>query len=81
MVTWTKRKYVGKHRRLCAGDCVSTDSKPITTEGENIANGSVLREMDTGKVFKFNEASGAWIEYADNGSGGDDLMDVSVNGM
>lgn len=81
MVTWTKRSYVGKHRRLCAGDCLSTDTKPTTTEGDGIYNGSILREMDTGKVFKYNQASESWVEYAENGGGGSDLKDVSVNGM
>lgn len=37
--------------------CLSTDSKPT-----DVPNGSVLLEMDTGKVFIFNGANSTWIE-------------------
>lgn len=40
---------------------LSTDTKPIN---KNIGNGSVFLEMDTCKVFLFNEAAEAWIELA-----------------
>ena len=38
--------------------CLSTDSKP--TDG--IANGSICLEMNTGKVYAYNEAGEAWVE-------------------
>lgn len=38
------------------GSCLSTDAKP--TDG--IANGSVLFEMDTGTMYKFDEENVAW---------------------
>lgn len=38
------------------GDILSTDTKP--TDG--IANGSVLFEMDTGTMYKFDEENEAW---------------------
>lgn len=38
--------------------CLSTDSKPTT----GIANGSTCIEMNTGKIFMFNEAGSAWVE-------------------
>ena len=37
---------------------LSTDAKPT----ENISNGSVFIEMNTGKGFFFNEAGSAWVE-------------------
>ena len=40
--------------------CLSTDSKP--TDG--IANGSLVIEMDTGKIYAFNEAGATWIELS-----------------
>lgn len=40
--------------------CLSTDTKP--TEG--VANGSILIEMNTGKIFMFNEAGAEWLEVA-----------------
>ena len=40
---------------------LSTDTKPT---GKQIGNGSVFLEIDTGKVFLFNEASEAWVELA-----------------
>jgi hypothetical protein len=36
----------------------SSDEKP--TQG--IATGSICIEVDTGKVFFFNEATGTWVE-------------------
>lgn len=38
------------------GDILSTDTKPTT----GIANGSVLFEMDTGTMYKFDEENEAW---------------------
>ncbi len=40
--------------------CLSTDTKPTT----GIANGSLCLEMDTGKIFAFNETASAWVELA-----------------
>ena len=37
---------------------LSTDSKPT----EDVPNGSTFLEMDTGKVYVYNEAGGAWLE-------------------
>lgn len=45
---------------LIEAACLSTDAKP--TDG--IANGSTCIEMDTGKIFMFNEAGSAWVELA-----------------
>ncbi len=36
----------------------SSDTKPT----ENIATGSVFIEANTGKKYRFNEASGQWTE-------------------
>ena len=40
--------------------CLSTDTKPTT----GIANGSLCLEMDTGKIFAFNETASTWVEVA-----------------
>lgn len=40
--------------------CLSSDSKP--TDG--IANGSICIEMDTGKIYMFDESGSAWVEVA-----------------
>lgn len=37
---------------------VAADSKPTT----GIINGSLFFEVDTGKVYAFNEASSTWVE-------------------
>ena len=37
------------------GACVSTDTKP-----EGMANGSVLVEMDTGKVYMYDAEARQW---------------------
>lgn len=41
------------------GSCLSSDSKPT----ENLINGSTLLEMDTGKVYMFDEANEQWREW------------------
>lgn len=51
--------YSGTKDRV-EGECLSTDTKPTT----GIANGSVLIEMDTGDIYMFNEAAGAWVKVA-----------------
>ena len=37
---------------------ISTDSKPV----EGVATGAIFVEVDTGKVYFFNEASNTWVE-------------------
>jgi len=38
--------------------CASTDDKPTT----GIATGSVCLEVDTGKLYAFNEKNSTWVE-------------------
>ncbi len=45
-------------KNVCEVWCVSTDTKPTT----GLANGSIAVEIDTGKVFFFNEADSSWVE-------------------
>lgn len=40
--------------------CLSSDTKPT----EKVANGSLCLEMDTGKIYAFNETASAWVEVA-----------------
>ena len=58
MFTNKKSIYVGNEKCLVESACLSTDSKPTT----GIANGSICIEMNTGKIFMFNEAGSAWVE-------------------
>ena len=60
MFTNKKSVYVGNEKCLVESACLSTDSKP--TDG--IANGSICIEMNTGKIFMFNEAGSAWVELS-----------------
>lgn len=39
---------------------LSTDDKPIN---ENVGNGSSFIEMDTGKIFFFDEDGQEWVEF------------------
>lgn len=45
-----------------SGFCLSSDTKPTA----GIANGSILTEMNTGKIYMFNEAAKAWVEFGAN---------------
>ena len=38
---------------------LSTDPKPV----EGVSNGSAFVEMDTGKVYFYNEAGTEWLEW------------------
>lgn len=60
MFTNKKSIYVGNEKCLVESACLSTDSKPTT----GIANGSICIEMNTGKIFMFNEAGSAWVELS-----------------
>lgn len=46
-------------KRRVEGECLSTDTKPTI-----YANGSILIEIDTGKIFMFNETGSEWVEMA-----------------
>lgn len=46
--------------------CDSSDTKPTT----ELANGSTLTEVDTGKKYLFNEATTSWVEVSGGGGGG-----------
>ena len=58
MFTTIKAHYTGNEKSYIEGACLSGDSKP--TDG--IANGSIIIEIDTGKIYMFNETGSAWAE-------------------
>ena len=60
MFTNNKALYRGQNKVLIEAVCLSTDSKPTT----GIANGSICLEMNTGKIFMFNEDGSAWVELS-----------------
>lgn len=45
-------------RALADSFCLSTDTKPTA----GIANGSLLLEMDTSKIYAFDEQNQTWLE-------------------
>lgn len=47
-------------KSLVNGACLSTDTKPTA----NIANGSLVLEMDTGDIYAFNGAGSTWVKLA-----------------
>ena len=59
MISVNKEDWVASNYPYREGVCLSTDTKP--TDGW--ANGSKLIEMDTGKVFMYDEANGQWREF------------------
>lgn len=50
--------------------CLSTDTKPT---GGNISTGSLLHEVDTGKIYAYDEeansGTGDWVEQCTLGGG------------
>ena len=58
MFTTIKAHYAGNEKSYIEGACLAADTKP--TDG--IANGSIIIEIDTGKLYMFNETGSAWAE-------------------
>ena len=55
---WETRSNGASYKKI-HGECLSTDSKPTA----GIINGSDVIEMDTSKLYFFDEAGTAWIEW------------------
>ena len=61
MITWEKENAEKKEGKIIyrkEGKCLSTDDKPT-----DVANASVLLEMDTGKVYMFDGENEAWLDF------------------
>lgn len=62
MITYQESKFItnddGNAIYYAEGVCLSTDTKPT-----DLANGSRLLEMDTGKVYFFDEECGQWLPF------------------
>ena len=61
MITYSVSRYYGHNpqKHYIEGECLSTDTKPT-----NVMNGSKLMEMDTGKLYLFDEANSQWREWS-----------------
>ena len=59
MVTINAISKINSEKPVCEGYCLSTDSKPTV----GIGNGSFITEIDTGKVFCFDEENETWYEW------------------
>ena len=60
MITYNKSTQATDKTVYVEGVCLSSDAKPTS----GIANGSMLIEINTGKIFMFNEAGSAWVELS-----------------
>lgn len=63
MYTVTKIAYYHGVKSIVEAVCLSSDTKPTA----GIANGSLCLEMDTNKVYYFNEEENAWAELGEGG--------------
>lgn len=61
MITPTNnaQKLGNRYRRPVTWYGLSTDSKPT----ENVVNSSVFVEMDTGKLYFYDQTGGEWLEW------------------
>ena len=59
MVTYKQILRMTNGKNQIEAYCLSTDTKPTT----NVGNGSVLVEMDTSKVFFYDERNNTWREF------------------
>lgn len=58
MITIMETKKIVNNKQLVDIACLSTDTKPTT----GIMNGSMLIEVNTGKLYVFDESASAWTE-------------------
>lgn len=58
MITIMETKKIFNNKQLVDIACLSTDTKPTT----GIMNGSMLIEVNTGKLYVFDESASAWNE-------------------
>lgn len=61
MVSWNdiEEGLDGTGNAYCVGTCLSSDSKP-----SKVANGSILLEMDTAKMYMFDATNHTWREWS-----------------
>ena len=58
MITIMETKKIFNNKQLVDIACLSTDTKPTI----GIMNGSMLIEVNTGKLYVFDESASAWNE-------------------
>lgn len=59
MISYTKIIWDSESKcNYVEGNCLSADTKPT-----DVANGSILLEMDTSKVYMYDEANSQWREW------------------
>jgi hypothetical protein len=58
MLKWNEMKLTEAGRWYCVGCCLAADPKPA-----GLANGSQLVEMDTGKLFFYDEENSRWRQF------------------
>ena len=58
MIRITEERVIEGNNKYIEAFGLSTDSKPTA----GIVTGSVFVEVNTGKAYLFNEASGSWVE-------------------
>lgn len=59
MITYTVYKTYRDGKVYVEGRGTSSDTKPT----ENIANGSIIMEMDTSTMFMFDETGNTWRSW------------------
>lgn len=59
MVTYKQILRMTNGKNQIEAYCLSTDAKPT----RNVANGSVLIEINTSKVYFFDEGNNTWREF------------------
>lgn len=57
MISYNNVEITESGKRKVEIECLSTDTKPT-----DIANGSLILEMDTGDVYAFDEAGAQWLK-------------------
>jgi len=62
MLTWNHTYHTKYNKWYREGVCLSSDTKP-TNDGK-LENGSKLMEMDTSKLYLYDEKNKTWREWS-----------------
>ena len=62
MITVYKKDGVSNEGQELELRGLSTDEKPTTLDGANMDNGAVFVEMDTGKIYMYDQENEQWKE-------------------
>lgn len=79
MVTLNRYTQYGANRNILEITGLSSDEKPVESiESKVITNGSIFEELDTGKIFKYDEENKRWHSQKSSASSDNSLYKEEI---